>query len=227
VEPDFPLHSWDRLLPQSEMALNLLHKSRQHPQLSAAAHYHNMLDYNKNYFAPSGCKIIAHEKPPQRRTWAPHGQHVYSLGPMHHHRCQNVYISSTASERIVDTLDFFTHNSPMPQLSSTYRFLMAANDMADALKHLHPEVPFAQVCDDTLTALAQVATIFKNNFQKPSAPELIQAPLKAAENKQPAALAQPILTSHMQHKSIKEGHKGQSVLTQHATRNYFRGWPYQ
>jgi hypothetical protein len=41
----------------------------------------------------------------------------------------------------------------------------------------------------------QLASIFKNRFQKPSAPELIQAPLKAAENKQPAALAQPRLTS--------------------------------
>jgi hypothetical protein len=77
---------------------------------------------------------------------------------------------------------------------------MAANDMANALKHTRPEVPSAQVGDDTITALAQLAAIFKNKFQKPTAPELIQAPLKAAENKQPAALAQPILTSPMQHK---------------------------
>jgi hypothetical protein len=34
----------------------------------------------------------------------------------------------------------------------------------------------------------KLAAIFKNKFQKPLAPELIQAPLKAAENKQPAAL---------------------------------------
>jgi hypothetical protein len=48
---------------------------------------------------------------------------------MHHYRCQNVYISATASERIVDTLEFFRHNYQMPQLSSTDRLLMAANDM--------------------------------------------------------------------------------------------------
>jgi hypothetical protein len=45
-----------------------------------------------------------------------------------------------------------------------------------------------------------LVAIFKNKFQKSAAPELIQAPLKAAENKQPAALAHPILTSPMQHK---------------------------
>jgi hypothetical protein len=108
VDPDFPLHLWDRILPQAEMTLNLLRKSRQHPQLSAASHYHGTVDYNKSAFALPGCKILAHEKPSQRRTWALHGQHGYSLGPvMHHYRCQNIYISSTASKRIVDTLYVF------------------------------------------------------------------------------------------------------------------------
>jgi hypothetical protein len=77
---------------------------------------------------------------------------------------------------------------------------MAANDMNNALKHPHPDVPFAQVGDDTITALTQLAAIFKNKFQKSKAPELTQPPLKAAENKRPAALTQPTLTSPMQHK---------------------------
>jgi hypothetical protein len=46
-DPDFPLYLWDRLLPQAEMTLNLLRTSRQHPQLSAAAHYHGLIDNNK------------------------------------------------------------------------------------------------------------------------------------------------------------------------------------
>jgi hypothetical protein len=92
----------------------------------------------------------------------PHGQHGYSLGPaVHHYRCQNVYISATASECIVDTLEFFPHNYQMPQLSSTDRILMAAKDMTDALQNYHPEVPFARVGDDTTSALAELAAIFK------------------------------------------------------------------
>jgi hypothetical protein len=162
VDPSFPFHLWDRLLPQAEITLNILRTSRLHPQLSAAAHFHGLVDYNKTAFAPPGCKIIAHEKPGKRRTWAPHGQHGYSLGPaMHHYRCQNVYISATASERIVDTLKLFPHNYQMPQLSSTNRLLMAANDMTDALQNPHPEVPFASVGDDTILALADLAAIFK------------------------------------------------------------------
>jgi hypothetical protein len=125
------------------------------------------VDYNKTYFAPPGFKIIAHEKPGKRRAWAPNGRHGYSLGPaMHHYRCQNVYISATASERIVDTLEFFPHNSPMPQLSSTYRLIMAANIMSNVLKNTHPEVPFSHIGDDTITSLTTLAEIFKNKFQK-------------------------------------------------------------
>jgi hypothetical protein len=52
VDPDFPLHLWECLLPQAEMTLNLLRKSRQH--------YHGMVDYNNTAFDPPGCKIIAH-----------------------------------------------------------------------------------------------------------------------------------------------------------------------
>jgi hypothetical protein len=60
VDPALPLHFWDRLLTQAEITLNLLRTSRLHPQLSAAAHFHGLVDYNKTYFAPPGCKIIAH-----------------------------------------------------------------------------------------------------------------------------------------------------------------------
>jgi hypothetical protein len=66
VDPTFPLHLWDRLLPQAEMTLNLLRTWILHPQLSAAVHFHGLVDYNKTAFALPGCKIIAHEKPVNR-----------------------------------------------------------------------------------------------------------------------------------------------------------------
>jgi hypothetical protein len=84
---------------------------------------------------------------------------------VHHKICQNVYITATASERIVETLDFFARNSPMSQISSTDRLLMVANDMTDALKHPHPEVPFATIGYDTSTALTTLAAILKNKLK--------------------------------------------------------------
>jgi hypothetical protein len=141
-----------------------------------------IVDYNKTAFAPPGCKIIAHEKPGKRITWAPHGQNGYSLGPaMHHYRYQNVYISATASERIVDTLELFPHNYQMPQLSSTDRLLMATKDMTDAFQNPHTDVPFASVSDDTITALADLAAIFKLKLQQAPSPATQASPPKVVQ----------------------------------------------
>jgi hypothetical protein len=189
--------------------LNLLRTSRLHPQLSAATHFHGLVDYNKTAFAPPGCKIIPHEKPGNRLTWAPHGQHGYSLGPvMHHYRCQNVYISSTANERIVDTLEFFPHNYQMPQLSSTNRLIMAAKDMTDALKNPHPEVPFAQIGDDTISALAELAAILKLKLRQTPAPTLPTAPLKVIQHPCLAESSNPLLASPMVSRD-KQNHRQQ------------------
>jgi hypothetical protein len=72
---------------------------------------------------------------------------------------------------------------------------MVAQDITDALKHPHPDVPFATIGDETILALTTLATIFKNKFQKPLAPEAQNSPLKAGENKRPSALIQQALTS--------------------------------
>jgi hypothetical protein len=198
VDPSFPMHLWDRLLPQAEITLNLLWTSRLHPQLSAAAHYHGLVDYNKTAFAPPGCKIIANEKPGKRSTWAPHGQHGYSLGPaMHHYRCQNVYISTTASDRIVDTLEVFPHNYQIPQLSSTDRLLMAAKDMTDAFQNPHPEDPFASVGDDTLKALEDLAAIFKLKLQQAPSPVTPSSPATIIQRPNLIPLPTQISTSSM------------------------------
>jgi hypothetical protein len=195
VDPAFPIHLWDILLPQAEITLNLLRSSRLHPQLYAAAHYHGLIDYNRTVFGPPGCKIVAHEKLSQLFTWAAHGQTGWSLVPaMHYYRCQNVYITATASERIVDTLEFFPHNSPVLRMSSTDRVLMAAQDMTEALKHPHPYIPFATIGDDTISALATLAEIFTRKFKKAEAPVIPPAPIKSAANKQPQSQVQPILT---------------------------------
>jgi hypothetical protein len=51
----------------------------------------------------------------------------------------------------------------MPQLPSTYILIMAARDMSNALKNLQPEVPFAQVGDETIGALTKLAKFSKSN----------------------------------------------------------------
>jgi hypothetical protein len=80
------------------------------------------------------------------------------------------------SEHIVDTLEFSPHNYQMPQLSFTDRLIMVAKEMMDALQNPHTEVPFTHVRDDTISALTELAEIFKLKLQKTQPPTLPAAP---------------------------------------------------
>jgi hypothetical protein len=62
-------------------------------------------------------------------------------------------------------LGFSPHKTPMPQISSMDRLLMAARDINDSLKHPHPDVPFATIGDATITALTTLAAILKNKLK--------------------------------------------------------------
>jgi hypothetical protein len=71
---------------------------------------------------------------------------------------------------------------------------MADNDMTDALKHPHPDVPFNTVEEDKISALTTLAAIFKRKYNKSPGQHLIGSPIKAAEKKLPAVYIQPVLT---------------------------------
>jgi hypothetical protein len=116
---------------------------------------------------------------------------------MYHYRCQNVYISKTASERIVDTLELFPHNCQIPQLSSTDRLLMAAKDMTDAFQNPHPDVPFASVGDGTIAALADLAAIFKFKLQQAPSPETQDSPATLVQQPSLIPSSNQILSSPM------------------------------
>jgi hypothetical protein len=113
TDKSFPMHLWDRLLPQAVITLNMLRTSRINPKLSAATHIFGQYDFNRAPMAPAGTIIIAHETPSRRRTWAPHGQNGWYIGPaLEHYRCYTVYITKTRGDRIVETLFFPPKISP-------------------------------------------------------------------------------------------------------------------
>jgi hypothetical protein len=74
VDKNFPLHLWDKLLPQAELTLNLFHGSRINPKLSAHAQMHGNFDFNRTPIAPPGIRVLVHVKPHDRTTWSPHGE---------------------------------------------------------------------------------------------------------------------------------------------------------
>jgi hypothetical protein len=119
TDTSFPMHLWDTLLPQAVMTLNMLRTSRINPQLSAATHIFGQYDFNRAPMEPPGTRIIAHETSRRRRTWAPHGQDGWYIGPaLEHYGCYTVYITKTRSNRIVETVDFFPEKFTLPFPSS-------------------------------------------------------------------------------------------------------------
>jgi hypothetical protein len=81
VDKNFPLHLWDKLLPQAELPLNLLRGSRMNPKLSAHAQMHGHFDSNRTPLAPPGIRVRVHLKPSERTTWSPHGTDGWYTGP--------------------------------------------------------------------------------------------------------------------------------------------------
>jgi hypothetical protein len=156
------MHLWDRLLPQAVITLNMLRASRINPKLSAATHIYGQYDFNRAPMAPPGTRIIAHETPNRRRTWAPHGQDEWYIGPaLEHYRCYTVYITKTRGERVVETVDFFPENFKLPFPSAQDLATKAAAELTHALLHPQPAGPFCKVGDEQTLALKRLADIFE------------------------------------------------------------------
>ena len=99
VAKAFPSNLWDRLLPQTEITLNLLRQSNATPNLSAYAHLSGLFDYNKKPLAPMGCAVQIHKKADKRGTWQYHsvdGWYLYTSPD--HYRMHACHIKATKKE---------------------------------------------------------------------------------------------------------------------------------
>ena len=89
----FPLHLWCRLLPQAIVTLNLLRLSRINPTLSAHEQLHGLFDFSATPFVPPQTKVIAHQNPTIRKSWAPRGKYGWYIDQAKdHYRCYNIYV---------------------------------------------------------------------------------------------------------------------------------------
>ena len=94
VADDFLPSLWDRLLPQTEITLNLLQHPNYAPNISAYSHLSGPFDYNKMPLALMGCEVQVHKKADNWGTWA---YHSTTLGIYPHHRNITEHMSATSS----------------------------------------------------------------------------------------------------------------------------------
>ena len=110
VHTSFPLGDWDLLVPYAELILNLLRPFGPDPSKSAhTGVFGTPYDFSAHPLASAGCLCVGFTASDVRPSWATHGYISYYLGPaLNHYRCHFLYVISTKSSRITDTVDFFT-----------------------------------------------------------------------------------------------------------------------
>ena len=167
VDPNFPMHLWDRLIPQSVITLNLLRPSRRDPTKSAYEVLHGPFNYDATPLAPPGCKTIAFESPQCRQSFAPHGIPAWYIGPtLEHYRCYKVYVPKTRAERVCDTVSFHPHLCKTPVLQPLEQAIIKANKLTTALQNLEKNPSSTHIQQNTtVQALEQLSNIFRAKIQ--------------------------------------------------------------
>ena len=127
---NFPLHLWDRLLPQAELTLNMLRQSKLVPKVSSYAHLYGQHDYNAHPLGPLGCAVEAHVMPGKRESFEPHSASGWYLGvSLEHYRCHDIYIKDTKGVRTCQTVYFKHKYLTMPTITKADAIIKAAEEL--------------------------------------------------------------------------------------------------
>jgi len=148
-----PLHLWDRLLPQTEITLNMPRQSNATPTVSAYAHLSGPFDCNKMPLAPMGCEVQIHEKTDRCGTWSYHSvDGRYLATSPEHYRVHNCYAKTTQAERLTNTIQFKHKNITNPTISPHDKIMHALANCKTALKGMMNENPNQQM-EELMTKL--------------------------------------------------------------------------
>lgn len=163
LDENFPIHLWDRLVPQALITINLMRGSRINPKHSAWSQLFGPYNFNKEPIAPPGIRVLVHVKPDNRATWAPHADEGWYIGPANeHYRCYRIYMTETNAERISDTISWFPSKIPVPTASSFEIITAALQDVQHELLHQQPP---NSICNLTATQ-TNILKTFTDTFQQ-------------------------------------------------------------
>jgi hypothetical protein len=85
TDSNFPLQLWDKITPQVQDMLNMMHASRVNPTISAYEALNGPYDWNRYPLAPLGCKAVVYEDGDFHGSWTSRGVDKWYLGPSKDH----------------------------------------------------------------------------------------------------------------------------------------------
>ena len=96
VSSTFPNFLWDKIIPQTELTLNLIRQSNIAPDISTWEHFNGSFNFHVTPLAPLGIPIIIHNKPYTRRSWDSRGRKGFAIVPaLMHYSCIQVLDATT------------------------------------------------------------------------------------------------------------------------------------
>ena len=123
-------------------------------RISAWKQLHGKYNFDAHPLAPLGMRVVMHEKPSQRGSWAPHGVDGFYLGPaLQHYRCYRGWVVKTQRERVVDTDTWNPQAIVMPGASEKELLTKALIDLHTAIHCSTSQLPQSET--QSLTALHQ------------------------------------------------------------------------
>jgi len=128
--------------------------------------------------APFGIKVCIYVSTDERLTWDYHGLPGFYLGPASvHYRAFRVYVTSTESERVAESLDWFPVPYKMPGAAAEDAILMILDDLEKAITGISTNLSQSDMSEGTTqmlgtegiakTVLKPIRTLMNMYFRKP------------------------------------------------------------
>jgi hypothetical protein len=134
--------------------------SRLDPTKSAYEQVHGVFDFNCTPLAPPGMKVMVHEKPHKRATWAPHASEGWYTGPaVEHYRFFSVWIPETRSMRVCNTVAWFPSTVPIPNVSPAEIIIEKLDVIQHTLQKETERKPMTEWKPSTTKAIQQLTSI--------------------------------------------------------------------
>jgi hypothetical protein len=101
TDSNFPLQLWDKITPQVQDMLNMMHASHIDPTISAYEALNGPYIWNRYPLPPLGCKAVVYEDGDSRGSWTSCGVDGWYLGPLtDHYRCNISFSPETRAYQI-------------------------------------------------------------------------------------------------------------------------------
>jgi hypothetical protein len=149
VANNFSPSLWDRLLPQTEITINLIWQSNATPNILAYAHLSGPFAYNKMLLAPMEYEAQVHEKTNKWGIWAYHlvdGWYLFTSPE--HCPTHNCHIKHTKSKQLSNTVQFQHKRITNPTITHANKVMHALANCVKALQGMTGSTRNSQAAQD-------------------------------------------------------------------------------